>query len=96
VADLSAVRMSNVLFVTTAERAEKLRPSADSPTQPAGGAVFPFPNGGGAVPFKPPVIGGRAAFRYCRPPRRSRPSPARTARAPPAPPAAPPPAPNGR
>jgi hypothetical protein len=57
VADLSAVRMSNVLFVTTPERAEKLRPSADAPTQPNNGVVpFPngFPNGG---PGGPPVIG---------------------------------------
>ena len=46
VADLGAVRMSNVLFVTTAERAEKLRPSSDGPTQPAPGTVVPFPNGG--------------------------------------------------
>jgi hypothetical protein len=35
VADLGTVRMSNVLFVTTAERAEKLRPSSDGPTQPS-------------------------------------------------------------
>jgi hypothetical protein len=51
--------MSNVLFITTPERAEKLRPSADSPTQPNGGAVFPFPNGGidRVVPL-PGVIGG--------------------------------------
>jgi hypothetical protein len=54
VADLSVVRMSNVLFVTTPERAEKLRPSADAPTQPNGNAVFPFPNG--AIPV-PGVIG---------------------------------------
>ena len=44
VADLGAVRMSNVLFVTTGDRAERLRPSSDGPTQPApGGQVFPFP-----------------------------------------------------
>jgi hypothetical protein len=54
VADLGTVRMSNVLFVTTPERAEKLRPSSDGPTQPApGNPVFPFPGGPGG----PPVIG---------------------------------------
>jgi hypothetical protein len=59
VADLGTVRMSNVLFVTTPERAEKLRPSADAPTQPNGNIVFPFPNGNGpAVPV--PAIGGFA------------------------------------
>ena len=65
VADLGAVRMSNVLFVTTADRAEKLRPSSDGPTQPTpGNPVFPFPNGGfdRAIPLPgiigPPVIGG--------------------------------------
>ncbi len=62
VADLGAVRMSNVLFVTTADRAEKLRPSSDGPTQPAPGSpVFPFPGGPGfggdkLIPL-PPVIG---------------------------------------
>lgn len=57
VADLSVVRMSNVLFVTTPERAEKLRPSADAPTQPNTVPAVPFPIGlpgiggiGGAVP----------------------------------------------
>lgn len=54
VADLGTVRMSNVLFVTTADRAEKLRPSSDGPTQPNGG-VNPFPNG---IPGGPAVIGG--------------------------------------
>jgi hypothetical protein len=59
VADLGAVRMSNVLFVTTADRAEKLRPSSDGPTQPApGNPVFPFPGGGPDRPIPlPPVIG---------------------------------------
>lgn len=60
VADLSAVRMSNVLFVTTPERAEKLRPSSDGPTQPApGNPVFPFPNGGieRVVPLPAPIPG---------------------------------------
>ena len=58
VADLGTVRMSNVLFVTTTERAEKLRPNADGPTQPGNG-VIPFPNGfpgGGGFPV-PPGIG---------------------------------------
>jgi hypothetical protein len=58
VADLSVVRMNNVLFVTTPERAEKLRPNADGPTQPNNGVV-PFPNGipGGPGGFAPGVIG---------------------------------------
>ncbi|AMV27917.1 hypothetical protein VT84_26170 [Gemmata sp. SH-PL17] len=58
VADLGTVRMSNVLFVTTTERADKLRPNADGPTQPApGNPVFPFP-AGGPVPL--PAVGGAA------------------------------------
>jgi type II secretory pathway component GspD/PulD (secretin) len=57
VADLGVVRMSNVLFVTTPERAEKLRTSADAPTQPNGGVV-PFLNGiPGGPGGGPPVIG---------------------------------------
>lgn len=52
VADLGAIRMNNVLFVTTAERAEKLRPASDGPTQPGNNPVFPFPGGpDGPVPF---------------------------------------------
>ena len=63
VADLGAVRMSNVLFITTAERAEKLRPSSDGPTQPSPGSpVFPVPPGGIDFPkpgiIGPPAIGG--------------------------------------
>ena len=50
VADLRAVRMSNVLFVTTPERAEKLRPDADGPVQPA--PANPFFGGG----LNPPPI----------------------------------------
>jgi hypothetical protein len=51
VADLRAVRMSNILFVTTPERADKLRPDADGPTTPAPvNPVFPNVPGG--------VIGG--------------------------------------
>jgi hypothetical protein len=52
--------MSNVLFVTTPERAEKLRPNADGPTQP-GNNVVPFPNGGLNPPpggFGLPGFGG--------------------------------------
>jgi hypothetical protein len=42
VAELRAVRMSNVLFVTTHERAEKIRPDADGPTAPSPlNPVFP-------------------------------------------------------
>jgi len=44
VADLRAVRMSNVLFVTTPERAEKLRPDADGPL-PGGNPLPVFPHG---------------------------------------------------
>ena len=57
VAGASVVRMSNVLFVTTEARAEKLRPDADRPVQPGNpgfpgldGPVGPggfFPGGGG-------------------------------------------------
>jgi hypothetical protein len=54
VADLGAIRMNNVLFVTTAERAEKLRPAADGPTQPGNNPVFPFP-GGPDGPFPVPI-----------------------------------------
>ncbi len=56
VADLGAVRMNNVLFVTTAERAEKLRPASDGPTQPGNpNPVFPFPPGGPDRPFPVPI-----------------------------------------
>lgn len=63
VADLGTVRMSNVLFVTTADRAEKLRPNADGPTQPNNNGVIPFPIGPDRpVPFPigpgVPMIGG--------------------------------------
>jgi hypothetical protein len=52
VADLRAVRMSNVLFVTTSEKADKLRPDADGPTAPSPiNPLFP-----GGVPQG--VIGG--------------------------------------
>lgn len=56
VADLGAVRMNNVLFVTTAERAEKLRPASDGPTQPGNpNPVFPFPPGGPDRPVPFPI-----------------------------------------
>ncbi len=94
VADLGAVRMSNVLFVTTADRAEKLRPSADAPTQPppANPGVIGVPGviNGGPVPipggpgFAPGGIGGVAP----------QPAPAETPQTVPAP--AQPPAPAGR
>ncbi|MCE9566316.1 MAG: hypothetical protein K8U57_30195 [Planctomycetes bacterium] len=53
VADLRAVRMSNVLFITTPEKAKVLREDADGPTAPTpANQVFPFgPNG-------PPIPGG--------------------------------------
>jgi type II secretory pathway component GspD/PulD (secretin) len=53
VADLGTVRMNNVLFVTTTERAEKLRPNADGPTQPGNNPLFPIIGGAAG-----PVIGG--------------------------------------
>lgn len=56
VADLGAVRMNNVLFVTTADRAEKLRPASDGPTQPGNpNPVFPFPPGGPDRPVPFPI-----------------------------------------
>jgi hypothetical protein len=58
VADLHAVRMSNVLFVTTPERAEKLRPDADGPTTPSPiNPLFP-PGGAGALNLGGMGIGG--------------------------------------
>ncbi len=62
VADLGTVRMGNVLFITTMERAEKLRPDSDGPTK-GNNQIFPFPVPfdipDGPVPFPggPPVIG---------------------------------------
>ena len=50
VADLRAVRMNNVLFITTSEKAKTLREDADGPTTPTPVNQV-FPNG-------PPVIGG--------------------------------------
>src|SRR5262245_33990588 len=49
VAGMKAVRMGNVLFVTSEARGEKLRADADGPTQPA------MPN-----PFFPGILDGRA------------------------------------
>jgi hypothetical protein len=49
VAGMKAVRMGNVLFVTSEVRGEKLRADADGPTQPG------MPN-----PFFPGVVDGRA------------------------------------
>ncbi len=57
VADLGTVRMSNVLFVTTTERAEKLRPSSDGPTQPNNNGVIPFPIGPDRPVPLPGIIG---------------------------------------
>jgi hypothetical protein len=59
VADLRAVRMSNVLFVTTPERAEKLRPDADGPV-PAGTVSPFFPGGLNPPPIAVPGFGGLA------------------------------------
>ncbi len=61
VAGLAVIRMSNVLFVTTEARADKLRPDADRPLGPTpGNAVFPqdggAAGGGGNFPNLPPMI----------------------------------------
>lgn len=51
----SVVRMGNVLFVTTAERADKMRPDTDRPLAPAN--PFPvFPVEFGGVPGGPGII----------------------------------------
>lgn len=60
-ADLAAVRMNNVLFVTTPEGAKRLKPHADGPTQPNNNGVIPFPGGPGGVPL-PGVIGPPGGF----------------------------------
>jgi hypothetical protein len=58
VADLGTVRMSNVLFVTTPDRAKELRQDADRPTTPSPlNPVFPLPVDGG-IPLPPGVGGG--------------------------------------
>jgi type II secretory pathway component GspD/PulD (secretin) len=63
VAGYSVVRMSNVLFITSEARAEKMRPDADKPVGPTPGNPF-FPNGvdggGPAVPNALPAPGGAA------------------------------------
>jgi len=66
VAGYGVVRMNSVLFVTSEERASKLRPDADKPTQPSAPTPvfqiepFPVPGGGGAapggVPIAPPQV----------------------------------------
>ncbi len=62
VVDLRAVRMNNVLFVTTPEKAKALREDADGPTRPLPvNPVFPFSDGGGILPV-PGVIGGFGGF----------------------------------
>lgn len=62
VAGLRAVRMGNVLFVTSDERAKAIREDADGPTQPGGASpVFPTEPGagggavGGVVPQPAPL-----------------------------------------
>jgi hypothetical protein len=68
VADLRAVRMSNVLFVTTPERAKELRPDADEPTKPMPVNPF-FPGQDGLVmPGGFGGIGGIQAFPINPPP----------------------------
>ncbi len=63
---LSVVRMSNVLFVTTEARADKLRPDADRPVGPTpGNPAFPIDGGigipGGGVDLLPPPVGAKPA-----------------------------------
>jgi hypothetical protein len=62
VADLRAVRMSNVLFVTTPDKAKVLREDADGPTTPA--PANPFFPGGVPLPgvIGPGGIGGFGGF----------------------------------
>lgn len=57
IAGYSVVRMGNVLFVTTTERAEKLRPDADKPVAPA--TPFPvYPTDPLVIPPPVPPVGG--------------------------------------
>ena len=62
VGGLAVVRMSNVLFVTTEARADKLRPDADRPVGPTpgnpGGFGIDGGFGGGPVPIPPQVVPG--------------------------------------
>ncbi len=54
VAGMKAVRMGNVLFVTSEARGEKLRADADGPTQPSmPGGFFPGMIEGRAIPAMP-------------------------------------------
>jgi hypothetical protein len=63
VADLRTVRMSNVLYVTSHERAKVLRDDADGPTSPSPfNPVFPNPGGIGIIG------GGIGAFPVVAPP----------------------------
>ena len=66
VAELRAVRMNNVLFVTTPERAEKLRPDADGPV-PASPVNPPFLGGPGA-PVALPAVAGPVPVQIPAPP----------------------------
>lgn len=59
VADLQAVRLNNVLFVTTPERAERLRKDADGPVRGNSNPVFPVPvpiEGGGGIGGPAPAV----------------------------------------
>ena len=87
VADLRAIRMSNVLFVTTPDKAEKLRADADGPTSPS--PINPvFPNGG--IPGMQFNFGGIAVPAPVAPPAACPPPvPANPPAAPANPPAAP-------
>lgn len=70
VADLGTVRMNNVLFVTTPERAAKLRPDADGPLPASQPNMF-FP---GVHPI--PAFGGVAVPGQALPPLVDLPAPA--------------------
>lgn len=57
-ADLRSVRVSNVLFVTTSERAEKLKADVNSDQKPANPGIYPP---GGPIALPAIGIGGGAA-----------------------------------
>ena len=84
VAGASVVRMSNVLFITTEARADKLRPDADRPFGPVPlNPFFPGIDGGFGVPG---VIGGPGGIVFPVPPVEAVPVPAVDPAVPPPPP----------
>ncbi len=74
IAGASVVRMSNVLFVTTEARADKLRPDADRPVGPVPvNPFFPGIDGGFGIPGG---IGGPGGIAFPPPPVEAVPVPA--------------------